>query len=162
IRTVKLHPQAVGLFPFRARQTRGAVHVVPVRRVMPFQLGNAPFHPQRGEHVGVGLRVGFEGIEQRSVPVEEYAFQYALSVHGHWLHPVTGSGGKCFRVFIFAKIKNSTHPGGWLNSQKKRGAISRPSLVLKYGLSGARTRTALTVAPAADRRRPPVGSHPSS
>jgi len=47
MRTVKLHPQAVGLFPFRARQARGAVHVVPVRRVMPFQLGNAPFIPAR-------------------------------------------------------------------------------------------------------------------
>src|SRR6266436_5478652 len=125
MRTVKLHPQAVGLYPFRARQARGAVHVVPVRRVMPFQLGNAPFHPQRGEHVDVGLRVGFEGIEQRSVPVEEYAFQYALSVHGHWLHPVTGSGGKMFSSFHFRKNKNSTHLDVWLSNQKKeRGSLT--------------------------------------
>ena len=71
---VELHPQAIRFFPFRSRQSHGAVHTVPVRRIVLFQQVHAPRQSERAKHVCIRLRIGFKRIEQSAVPIEQHAF----------------------------------------------------------------------------------------
>src|SRR5258708_6865597 len=62
---------------------RGAVHTVPVGRIVALQLRHTPTHPQSAEHVHVGICVRLERIKQSSVPVEQHMFYRGLIFHGH-------------------------------------------------------------------------------
>src|SRR6266478_791823 len=76
-------PQAVRIIPPLSRQTRGAINVIPVRRVVLLKLVEPPRDAHRLEHSQVGGGVGVVGIDERAVPVEENSFHCAFSFQRH-------------------------------------------------------------------------------
>ncbi len=72
---VVLAPDLVGGVVFRARKIGGAIDVVPVGRIVPFEFGEAPGNLHFSEHGQVRGGVGGIGIQERAVPVEEDAFE---------------------------------------------------------------------------------------
>jgi hypothetical protein len=68
---VGAHPQPVGHRPLPPRDSRSAIHAVPVRRVMPREVALAPGNPERGKHARVSGAISGKGVEQRAVPVKE-------------------------------------------------------------------------------------------
>ena len=68
-------PNLVRVVPFVFRQFCGAIDEIPVRRIVLFELGEAPGNAHGAEHGEVSGGVGLVGIEQRAVPIEEDAFE---------------------------------------------------------------------------------------
>ena len=60
---------------FGARQICSAIYVVPVRRIVLFEFGDAPWDLHFGEHGEIRGGIGGVGIEQSAVPIEEDALQ---------------------------------------------------------------------------------------
>jgi hypothetical protein len=69
---VSAHPEAIGFEPFGSREQRGTVNAQPIRRVMLLEFALGPVDAQSMKHREIGAEVGFVGIEERAVPVEEY------------------------------------------------------------------------------------------
>src|SRR2546427_7118742 len=74
-----LSPDAVCFFPPRAGKPRSAIHQIPIGRVMALEVFYSPGDSDLPEHRQKRLRIGMEGIEQRSVPVEQNPAQLARS-----------------------------------------------------------------------------------
>src|SRR2546426_1449 len=80
-----LSPDAVCFFPPRAGKTRRAIHSIPIGRIMALEIFHSPGDSNLLEHRQKRLRIGMEGIEQRSVPIEQNPAQLAwdsLALHG--------------------------------------------------------------------------------
>src|SRR5260370_28033446 len=66
-----LSPDAICFFPPRAGKPRRTIHPVPIGRVMALEVFYSPGDSDLPEHSQKRLRIGMEGIEQRSVPIEQ-------------------------------------------------------------------------------------------
>jgi len=109
VRAVKLHPQTIGLLPFRSRKAGGAIYPVPVGRIAALQLRNAPGQSQCRKHIDIGLRVRLKGIQQGSIPVEQHALSHGFSAGGRLLQAVRACGcGGSFPFLHFRRNQNST------------------------------------------------------
>lgn len=69
-------PESIGGVIFGARNVGGPIDVVPVGRVMAFQIGEGPGDLQRTKHGEVGGGVRGVGVEERAVPVEKDAAEW--------------------------------------------------------------------------------------
>src|SRR5712671_3108173 len=66
-------PSAIRVVPARAWQFGGAVDATPVRGIVAGEIVEGPRDAHLAEHREVGGGIGAVGIEERSVPIEEYA-----------------------------------------------------------------------------------------
>src|SRR6266852_2578567 len=76
-------PGAVGIIPSSPRQLGGTIYVVPVRRIVPGEILQAPGDSHFAEHCEVSRRIRLVGIKERAVPIEEHALDRADSSCGH-------------------------------------------------------------------------------
>src|SRR6516164_10200780 len=74
-------PDAVRVVPALGWNSRPAVDGVPVGRIMFPQLRESPAESQLAKHGEIGLRIGMEGVNERSVPVKKDATQFFAGVH---------------------------------------------------------------------------------
>ena len=69
-------PGLVGGVPFGARKLGGAVDVVPVGRIVPFEFGDAPGNLHFAKHGEVSGGIGGVGVKESAVPVEQDASEW--------------------------------------------------------------------------------------
>jgi hypothetical protein len=69
-------PGFVGGVPFGARKLCGAIDVVPVGRIVPFEFGDAPGNLHFAKHGQVGGGIGSVGVKKSAVPVEQDALEW--------------------------------------------------------------------------------------
>ena len=82
-RGIMFAPRGVGGVPMVFGQTGGAVHVIPVGRIVFGELVDAPGDAHFAEHGEIRGRIGVERIEQRAVPIEQHAFDFGFCGAGH-------------------------------------------------------------------------------
>src|SRR5712691_7594115 len=116
-----LSPDAVRFFPPRAGKPRRTIHPIPIGRVMALEIFDSPGDSDLPEHRQKRLRIGMEGIEQRSVPIKHNPAQPARNSSAR-------HGGR--RVAkIFPRLLRTLPPSQtFLPHQTQRGAPKRPSL----------------------------------
>jgi len=68
---VGAHPEAIGFEPFGAREHCGAVNAQPIGRIVLREFALGPVDTHSMKHPEIGAEVGFVGIQERAVPVEE-------------------------------------------------------------------------------------------
>ena len=68
---VRFVPQPVGIRPRPPRQSRRAIDVEPIRRIMPRQFAQPPIDSQRAKHLQISARIRGVGIQQRAIPIEK-------------------------------------------------------------------------------------------
>jgi hypothetical protein len=75
-------PKPIGHFPFCAREPSCAIDLVPIGRVMESKLASAPGNAEGEKQAEVCGRISGEGIQKRSVPIEEnHARGIRRSIH---------------------------------------------------------------------------------
>src|SRR5260370_42292317 len=87
-----LSPDAICFFPPRAGKPRLPIHPVPIGRVMALEVFDSPGDSDLPEHRQKRLRIGMEGIEQRSVPIEQNPAQLA------WNSPARHDGRRVANI----------------------------------------------------------------
>src|ERR1700678_239644 len=65
------HPETISFEPFGAREQSGAVNAQPIGRIVLREFALGPVDAQSMKHREIGAEVGFVGIQERAVPVEE-------------------------------------------------------------------------------------------
>src|SRR5713226_2942278 len=116
-----LSPDAVRFFPPRAGKPRRAIHAIPIGRVMALEVFYPPGDSDLSEHRQKRLRIGMEGIEQRSVPIEQNPAQPA------WNSPAHHGGRRVAN--IFPRLLRTLPQSQTLSPlETQRGAPKRPSL----------------------------------
>ena len=73
-------PKAIGFDPFGARKLSGAVNTQPIRGIVQRQFALGPVDAESVKHREISAEVGFVGIQERAVPIEEHRADGKLCV----------------------------------------------------------------------------------
>lgn len=93
--SVVFAPEPISGVIFGARNVGGTIDVVPVGRVIAFEIGEAPRNLQRTKHGEIGGGVRGVGVEERAIPVKKDAAERRSARGGfHELRGYFTTGGE--------------------------------------------------------------------